>query len=202
MRGQISVQNDSHVSTERGADHIVIWGVAGLLAVVALASIVLPAFVGGAWSPTPMDMVHRMLERAQLRSGEVLYDLGAGDGRMVMVAAQRGALCYAVEVDPLKSCLIGWRVRWRRMSERVHIVRENFFHVDLSTADVVTAYLSPAAMAKLAPKFEAELTPGSRVVSYRRAIPGWTPQSDADDIYVYHMPQGQPDEGESLWQTK
>jgi hypothetical protein len=99
--------------------------------------------------------------------------LGAGDGRTVLQAAKRGAICYAVEVDPPKSWLIGWRARRGAVHGQVRILRENFFHTNLRKADVITAYLSPAAMEKLAPKLLAELKPGARVVSYRRPIPGW-----------------------------
>lgn len=149
-----------------------------------------------------MSKVQVMLERSQLGPGEILYDLGAGDGRMVITAARKGAFCYAVEVDPLKSWLIAWRVRRRRLSDQIWVARENFFQIDLRMADVVTVYLSPAAVKKLAVKFETELKTGSRVVSYRRAIPEWTPESDADEIYVYRMPQNQYRQGETLQWTK
>jgi hypothetical protein len=166
------------------------YGALAFLAATLGASVVLPSLVGGAWSPTPMHVVETMLDRAEVGRFEVLYDLGAGDGRTVLQAAKRGAICYAVEVDPLKSWLIGWRARRGAVHGQVRILRENFFHTNLRKADVITAYLSPAAMEKLAPKLLAELKPGARVVSYRRPIPGWLPESVGGGIYTYRMPQG------------
>ncbi|HEY8497223.1 MAG TPA: class I SAM-dependent methyltransferase [Limnochordales bacterium] len=155
--------------------------------VIAL-SIVLPAFVGGAWSPTSMARVRAMLRMANLAPGETLYDLGAGDGRVILTAAREfGARAVGIEIDPLRAALCTWRIRLARLQDRVRVERANFFDVDLRKADVVTFYLSQAAADRLKEKFEAELRPGARVVSHRRPVPGWRPAAvdERRGLYVY-----------------
>lgn len=164
--------------------------VAGLvvLGLLVAASVALPAFVGGAWSPTPLRVVQRALELAEVKPGERLYDLGAGDGRVVLLAARRFALrAVGVEVDPLKAALIKARALLKGASGKVRVERSNFFEVDLRQADIVFFYLSPAAASRLRGKFEKELPPHGRVVSYRRPIEGWQAWREEGGLYVYRM---------------
>lgn len=158
------------------------------LSLLVAASVLLPAFVGGAWSPTPLPVARRALELAEAKPGERLYDLGAGDGRVVLLAAERFALeAVGVEVDPVKAWLIALRARLRRLGGSVRVERSNFFEIDLSRADLVFFYLSPAAASRLRQKFEKELPPHGRVVSYRRPIEGWQPWKEEGGLYVYRM---------------
>lgn len=162
------------------------FGLAFIIFVVA--SVVLPAFVGGAWSPTAMARVRQMLHLARVQPEEVVYDLGAGDGRVVITAAREfGARAVGVEIDPLRAVLCRWRVRRARLQHRVRIERTNFFTLDLSKADVVTFYLSQAAADKLRRKFETELKAGARIVSHGRPLPGWRPATvdPQHRLYVY-----------------
>ncbi|HLT59085.1 MAG: class I SAM-dependent methyltransferase [Limnochordales bacterium] len=155
---------------------------------VIFLSIVLPAFVGGAWSPTSMARVRAMLQMAQLAPGETLYDLGAGDGRIIITAAREfGAQAVGIEIDPLRAALCRWRIRLGGLTGRARVERANFFDVDLCNADVVTFYLSQAAADRLKDKFETELRPGSRVVSHRRPVPGWRPAAvdERHGLYLY-----------------
>ena len=169
-----------------------------LLGLLVGASIVLPAFVGGAWSPTPRRAVRRGLELAEAKPGERLFDLGAGDGRVVLLAARQfGLEAVGIEVDPVKAWLIAARARLRGVGRRVRVERSNFFDVDLSPADIVFFYLSPAAAARLRPKFEAELRPQARVVSYRRPIEGWRPWRQEGGLYVYRMSEARGEERSS-----
>jgi hypothetical protein len=159
----------------------------GLLILGIGLSILLPSFVGGAWSPTPMPVVHKMLEYARLQPGETLYDLGAGDGRVIMTAGGLpGVRAIGVEIDPLRWALCKWRARGRA---NIQVLRENMFHLDLRDADVVTFYLSQGAADLLQEKLQAELGPGARVISNRRPIPGWQPQLVDEEfgLYVYVM---------------
>src|SRR5690606_34441159 len=108
---------------------------------VIFLSIVLPAFVGGAWSPTSMARVRAMLQMAQLAPGETLYDLGAGDGRIIITAAREfGAQAVGIEIDPLRAALCRWRIRLGGLTGRARVERANFFDVDLCNAAVVTFY--------------------------------------------------------------
>lgn len=157
---------------------------------VVVGSIVLPAMVGGAWSPTRTRVVHKMLEYAKIRPGDVLVDLGAGDGRILLEAVRGyGIRVVGIEIDPLR--WVYCRVRlWASAGRRLATVRmANFFDVDLSFATVVTFYLSQAAADKLKQKLEQELPDGARVVSYRRPVRGWRPvhHDPSDDVYVYEI---------------
>lgn len=137
-----------------------------------------------------MARVRAMLQMANLAPGETLYDLGAGDGRVILTAAREfGARAVGIEIDPLRAALCNWRIRLGRLQDRVRVERANFFDVDLSNADVVTFYLSQAAADRLKDKFERELRPGARVVSHRRPVPGWRPAAvdERRGLYVYVM---------------
>lgn len=166
----------------------VILYVAFVVAVVIGASIVLPAFVGGAWSPTTMARVRAMLHIARVQPDDIVYDLGAGDGRVIVTAAQQfGARAVGVEVDPLRTALCRLRIRGAGLQHRARVEQANFFHVDLRSADVVTFYLSQAAADKLQAKFADELKPGARVVSHGRPLPDWTPTAVDEEhrLYLY-----------------
>lgn len=182
-----------------GGGLIVLVGLAGLAAVVA------PAFSGGAWSPTPMRVIRRLVHLTELRPGEALFDLGAGDGRVVCyVAGASEARVVGVELDPLKAALIRSRIRRRGLDGRAEVVRASFFELDLREADVVFAYLSPASMERLRPKFEQELRSGARVATYRRPISGWTPWRREGELYVYRLPDSlsqRPQAGEPAAQA-
>lgn len=126
-----------------------------------------------AYVPTPKDILRRMLNLAGLRPGEVLFDLGAGDGR-VMIEAVRGfrAKAVGVEIDPERVS----RIRERLVSTgtSAELIEGDLLEVDLSSADVISIYLSNSVNAKLAPKLKRELKKGARVVSLDYSLPGWT----------------------------
>jgi SAM-dependent methyltransferase len=166
--------------------------VAGVMAGAALW-LAWTGLVGGMWSPTPGRVVQSMLEVAGLQPGETLYDLGAGDGRVIVAAARAGANAVGVEIDPLRYHVIRCRLLWLGLSGRARVVRADFFAVDLSGADVVCAYLSQGAVNRLASKLARELTPGARVVSYRRRLPEWPLLRQDEQACVYcYAPPAQP----------
>jgi tRNA A58 N-methylase Trm61 len=118
-----------------------------------------------------------MLELAELRSGEVLFDLGAGDGRTVIMAAKTfGARAVGVEMreDLAKKALS--TINENGLADRVTLVNGDMFKVDLSAADVVFLYLTTSANEKIRPKLETELKNGVRVVSHDYEIVGWKPE--------------------------
>ncbi len=126
--------------------------------------------------PSPMPVVQRMLKLADLKRGEVLFDLGAGDGRTVTMAAKSfGARAVGVELreDLAKKALS--TIHENGLSDRVTIVNGDMFTVNLSSADVVFLYLTTSANEKIKPKLETELKKGVRVVSHDYEIVGWKP---------------------------
>ena len=144
-----------------------------------------------AYVPTPKDIVRRMLHLAGLRPGETVFDLGAGDGRVIIDAARHfRANAIGVEIDPER---IG-KIRDRLASTGTHaeLIEGDLLEVDLSTANVISIYLSDSVNAKLAPKLKRELKKGARVVSLDYTLPGWTPVSRIGCEYERYTPQPIP----------
>jgi len=124
--------------------------------------------------PTPRPIVRRMLDLAEVRPGERLIDLGAGDGRIVIAAAKEfGADALGVELHPRRLAIIQNSAASAKLNLKA--VRENFFKTDVSNADIVTMYLLPSVNEALRKKLERELHSGARVVSHDFSIPEWTP---------------------------
>jgi hypothetical protein len=134
-------------------------------------SVFLAPFVA---SPTPV--VRQMLILADLKPGEILYDLGSGDGRAVIMATKDfGAKSVGIELrdDLTKRALEN--IEKLDLYEKPQIIQKDIFNVDLSSANVVFLYLTTSANEKIKPKLEAELKPGARVVSHDYEILGWNP---------------------------
>jgi predicted RNA methylase len=126
--------------------------------------------------PSPVQVIEFMLKLAGLKAGEVLFDLGAGDGRTVMLAAKSfGARAVGVELreDLAKKALN--TIHESGLSDRVTIVNGDMFSVNLTSADVVFLYLTTSANEKIRPKLETDLRKGVRVVSHDYEIVGWRP---------------------------
>ena len=148
---------------------------------------------------TPLPVVKHMLTLAEVKPGEIVYDLGCGDGRVVIMAAQDfGASAVGVEMrEDLAKQAMG-KVSEMGLEGRVKIVHGDMFKVDLSQADIITLYLTTSANDKVKPKLEAELKPGARVVSHDYEILGWRPIKidnfcenpklgyPSHTLYVYH----------------
>jgi len=133
--------------------------------------------------PSPEVVVRRMLQLADVRENEVVYDLGCGDGRVLIIAAKEfGARAVGIEIrrDLYEQCLK--RIKDLGLEDRVKVHHGNFFDFDISDADVVTLYLLTSVNEKLRPKLERELRPGTRVVSHDFEVPGWKPIV-VEDLY-------------------
>jgi hypothetical protein len=131
--------------------------------------------------PTPELVVQRMLEMAELKPTDKLYDLGSGDGRILFTAAQ-SVLLTAVGIEISEPLVIETRARAKALglSERVTVRQENLLDTDLSDATVVTVYLLGSANEQLRPKLEKELRVGTRVVSHDFRFEGWTPKATSE----------------------
>jgi len=125
---------------------------------------------------SPLPVVKQMLTLAEIKPGETLYDLGSGDGRVVIMAAQDfGANAVGVEMREDLAKQATGRVSELGLDGRVKIVNGDMFKLDVSQANVVTLYLTTSANDKVKPKLEAELKPGTRVISHDYEILGWKP---------------------------
>ncbi|MCW4031681.1 MAG: class I SAM-dependent methyltransferase [Candidatus Bathyarchaeota archaeon] len=126
--------------------------------------------------PSPVQVIQFMLKLAELKPGEVFFDLGAGDGRTVIMAAKAfGARAVGVELreDLAKKALSS--IHDKGLTDRVTIVNGDLFGVNLTSADVVFLYLTTSANEKIRPKLENDLRRGVRVVSHDYEIVGWKP---------------------------
>ena len=135
--------------------------------------------------PTPEDVVPRMLTLASVMPAETVFDLGSGDGRM-LIAAARDFHAKAVGVDFRKRLVTECRRKVKEMglSNRVVILRRNFKRVSLRKADVLATYLSSYTMNLLVPKFTRELRKGARIVNFDYPIPGWAPAREIQVVPV------------------
>lgn len=125
---------------------------------------------------TPLVVVNEMLRLASVSAGDVVYDLGSGDGRIVIAAARdRGARGVGFEIDPALVAESTERARRLGLADRVSFLQQDLLAADLTPATVVTLYLSPDLNRKLRPKLLSELRPGSRIVSHRFDMGDWVP---------------------------
>jgi protein-L-isoaspartate O-methyltransferase len=125
---------------------------------------------------TPQEVVDRMLEMAEVAKGDVVYDLGSGDGRLVITAAKRyGARGVGVEIDPALIAQSRANARKAGVDTLVEFREQDALTVDLSPASVVTLYLLSGANLKLRPTLQKQLKPGSRIVSHQFGMGDWVP---------------------------
>lgn len=128
--------------------------------------------------PTPQPVVEAMLELSGVRESDVVYDLGSGDGRIVITAARKyGARGVGIDIDSALVEKATANAKAAGVSERVTFLNQNFFASDISGATVVTLYLLQSLNERLRPKLVRELRPGTRIVSHVFNMgPEWPPQ--------------------------
>lgn len=126
--------------------------------------------------PTPESIAEKMLQLAELKPGEKMFDLGSGDGRIVILAAQKfGADATGVELDKDLWKQSMDRIRALGLEKRARIIHGDLMKQDYSSADVLTVYLLPSSNDKLRPVLEKQLKKGARVVAHDFEFSGWTP---------------------------
>ncbi|MDQ3803960.1 MAG: class I SAM-dependent methyltransferase [Acidobacteriota bacterium] len=138
--------------------------------------------------PTPQAVVDEMLKLAEVGKSDVVYDLGCGDGRIVITAAkQYGARGVGIDIDPERIRESNENARKAGVADRVKFIQQDLFEADFKEATVVTLYLLPTINLKLRPKLWSDLKPGTRVVSHAFDMGDWKPDktSEADGRPVY-----------------
>jgi SAM-dependent methyltransferase len=127
--------------------------------------------------PTPTETVDEMLRLAKIKKGDVLYDLGSGDGRIPIAAAkQYGVHAVGIEIDPKLVTEAQEKAAQEGVAALVRFRNEDMFHIDVSEATVVTLYLSEKLNVLLRPKLLSELRPGSRILSHDFRMGDWKPE--------------------------
>ncbi len=143
--------------------------------------------------PTPPEVVEAMLKLAQVKKGDIVYDLGCGDGRIVVMAAQKfGARAVGVDINPVRIKEAEENARNAGVTDRVRFIQGNLFEADIKEATVVTLYLLSDVNLKLRPRLLKELKPGSRIVSHSFDMGDWKPDKqievDYRRVYLWTVP--------------
>jgi len=143
--------------------------------------------------PTSPELVEQMLKLAQVKSTDTVYDLGCGDGRIVIMAAEKfGAKGVGVDINPERIKEANENAQKAGVTKQVKFVEDNLFNADIHSATVVTLYLLPDVNMRLRPKLLKELKPGTRVVSHSFDMGDWKPDKqidvDGSTLYLWTIP--------------
>lgn len=143
--------------------------------------------------PTRQAVVDAMLNVANVSKGDIHYDLGCGDGRIVISAARKGAIATGVDLDPQRIKEANENAEIAGVTDKVTFIEGDLFDLDFSKATVLTLYLLPSVNMKLRPKILREMKPGSRVVSHAFDMGDWEPEEkmvvDGSTIYFWTVPE-------------
>ena len=162
-----------------------------VLLLIGVLWILVPALYGLPSVPTKLSRIRKALELVNLRPEEVLYDLGSGDGRVLIIAAREfGAQAMGIEIGPVQRAVSWLNVLRNGVRHKVRIEAGNFYQSDLSAADVVFVYATSKEVTKLAEHLDKQMKPGSRLVSISADFPEWEPSAfdERELIFVYEMP--------------
>ena len=144
------------------------------------------------WIPTPDEVVALMLQMGEVTAADIVYDLGAGDGKIAIAAAKLGARAVGIEYNPDMARLAQCYVNAEGLGGRARIDRGDVFEADFREATVVTMYLLPDLNLKLIPKLLRDLKPGTRIVSHAFSMGGWEPEQtakvDGKSVYRWTIP--------------
>jgi tRNA G37 N-methylase Trm5 len=147
--------------------------------------------------PTPYEVVDEMLKLGGVKKGDVLYDLGSGDGRIPVTAAKKfGIRAVGIDIDPQRVEEAKENARKNGVTNLVQFRQEDLFRANFREATVVTLYLLPDLNVKLRPKLLAELKPGSRIISHQFDMGTWKPEKRIElngrTIYLWTVPSKKP----------
>ena len=138
--------------------------------------------------PTRQSVVDAMLKVANVKAGDVLYDLGCGDGRIPVTAAKLGARAVCIDIDPRRIAEANENVKKNNVGDSVRVLNQDLFSTDISEATVVSLYLLPSLNLKLRPTLWKTLKPGTRIVSHDFDMGDWKPEQtlNVDGATVYY----------------
>ena len=143
---------------------------------------------GGPYVPTKPEIMEQMLQVACIGPEDYVVDLGSGDGRLVIAAAQAGAKqSIGYEIHPGLVKLSNWKIQKMNLEKKALVVKKSMWKANLSEVTLVFLYQIPYAMNRIKKLLETQLPPGSRVVSHAFPIPGWEPESVKGNILCYRI---------------
>lgn len=163
-------------------------GVIIVLIIIYGVSVNWTTITGAPYVPSTFRKVKRMLDKADIGPDDILYDLGSGDGRIVIMAAKRyGARAVGVEIDPIRCFLSRFFKLIFGVNKRIKIYCRDFFKVDLSEATVVTTFLLQETNFALLDKLGRELKPGTKIIANHFEFPQWLLIDEYHDVYIYEI---------------
>ncbi len=168
---------------------ILVLGAVLLLAVMVIG----PALFGSPWHPISRRDLRRALDFCKAQPGEHIFDLGSGDGRVLITAAKEyGLRGTGIEIDPLKAAWSRWRVRRAGVQDKVTLVRASIFKQEYREADILFIYLTHQAIDKLFPAILEQLKPNVKILCYRFCIQGMTPDKvdSGKTLFLYTLNKG------------
>lgn len=159
------------------------------------------------WEPSPPEVVTAMLRLADVNKDDIVYDLGCGDGRIVIAAARDfGARGIGIDIDPQRIAASQQHAREAGVTGRVEFREEDLFEADFHDATVVTLFLWPSLNLKLRPRLMEQLKPGARIVSYIHDMGDWAPEKQTSvsgrPIFLWTVPPPQPVDNPACALTK
>lgn len=164
-----------------------------ILILITLSTMAVAAISAAPFVPLFKKDIRRMLKLAQAGSADTVFDLGSGDGRILIIASKEFKVgqCVGFEISFLPYIYSKIKIFILGLNNKVDIIPKNFYNQDIKNATVITCFLTPKAMKKLSPKFQQELKPNTRVISYAFHIPNLKPakvdkpDSKSTTIYLY-----------------
>jgi SAM-dependent methyltransferase len=167
---------------------LALFGVLALASPSALQELQWPQYRGYdvPFVPTPPEVVEEMLRLADVKAGDLLYDLGCGDGRIVIAAAKRyGIKAIGIDIDPVRISESNENAAKEGVTDKVRFIQQNLFEADFKDATVITMYLLTSVNRRLRPKLLAELKPGTRLVSHSFDMGEWKPDKTSEVTTSY-----------------
>jgi SAM-dependent methyltransferase len=161
----------------------------GIISILLVISLIWTWKFGAAWDPTPIRVVKKIFNYLDLKESDVVYDLGCGDGRVLIEAVKKyNCRAVGIELDPLRYLITLLRVKLLRLDNKIKVIWGDIFKQDLREATVVFCFLTQEANNKLEEKFDKELSYGTIVVSYLWRFETLRPINVIDDeIFIYMM---------------
>jgi SAM-dependent methyltransferase len=152
-----------------------------IIVLIILLSFVYASLRAAPWVPMRSNDVKRAIDLAEIKEGEVFYDLGSGDGRMIFAAARVGARAIGFEISLLPYLIARSKEFFVKAKIKPQTKLRDFWSIDLSAADIVYIFLMPKIREKMKEKMGKELRPGTKIICYVWPIPGWQPDK-IDDV--------------------
>lgn len=169
--------------------YVILFVIIILIFVVAIFAFysLLAYFVGVPYVPTLNMTMERMLELAEIKPRQKIADLGSGDGRLLIVAARKGAQAVGWEINPILAILSKIKIRHAGLQDKITIHVESYWPADLKKFDVIFLFLIPNKMEQMEQKLRRELKPGAKVISNSFVFPNWQYSKKLGEVYLYEI---------------